>query len=81
MIGDVNHSLTLCAYVVAFGKSDYNYAKSMSFMIINVSQSFLFLNQARAGRRLACAWFLKIDPVRIVCMCACVCVCVCARGY
>ena len=22
-------------------------------------------------------WFLKIDPVRIVCMCMCVCVCVC----
>ena len=30
------------------------------------------LNQARAGRS---AWFLKIDPVRIVCMRACVCVC------
>ena len=36
-----------------------------------------FLNQARASRRLACTWFLKIDPVRIVGMCACVCVCVC----
>ena len=35
-----------------------------------------FLNQARAGRS---AWFLKIDPVRIVCMRACVCVR--ARGY
>ena len=37
-----------------------------------------FLNQARA-------WFLKIDPVRIVSMracmrvCVCVCVCVCLR--
>ena len=30
-----------------------------------------------AGLWLACAWFLKIDPVRIVCMRACVCVCVC----
>ena len=30
---------------------------------------FAFLNQARA-------WFLKIDPVRIVSMRACVCVCV-----
>ena len=28
-----------------------------------------FLNQARTGRR---AWFLKIDPVRIVCMRVCV---------
>ena len=39
-----------------------------------------FLNQARAGRRPARAWFLKIDPVRIVgmrirvCMCVRVCV-------
>ena len=42
-----------------------------------------FLNQARAGRRPAHAWFLEIDPVRIVGMRACVCVCVCvrARGY
>ena len=38
-----------------------------------------FLNQARAGRRPARAWFLKIDPVRFVCMRACVCVR--ARGY
>ena len=37
----------------------------------------LLLNQARAGRRPARAWFLKIDPVRIVGMRACVCVCVC----
>ena len=44
-----------------------------------------FLNQARTGRRPARAWFLKIDPVRIVgmraCVCVCVCVCVRARGY
>ena len=42
----------------------------------------LFLNQARRPAR---AWFLKIDPVQIVCMHVCVCVCVClcvrARGY
>ena len=40
-----------------------------------VSSAAVFLNQARA-------WFLKIDPVRIVgmraCMCVCVCVCVSA---
>ena len=34
------------------------------------------LNQARAGRRPARAWFLKIDPVRIVGMRVRVCVCV-----
>ena len=31
-----------------------------------------FLNQARTGHRPARAWFLKIDPVRIVGMRACV---------
>ena len=38
----------------------------------------IFLHQARAGHRPACAWFLKIDPVRIVGMRVCVCVCVSA---
>ena len=39
-----------------------------------------FLNQARrpCGRR---AWFLKIDPMRIISMCVCVCVCVRAQDY
>ena len=43
--------------------------------------TFAFLNQARAGHRPARAWFLKIDPVRIVGMRVrvCVCVCVCPR--
>ena len=31
------------------------------------------------ARRPQHAWFLKIDPVRIICMCVCVCVCVCVR--
>ena len=34
-----------------------------------------FLNQARAGLR---AWFLKVEPVRIVSMCVCVFACVSA---
>ena len=34
----------------------------------------IFLNQVRAGHRPARAWFLKIDPVRIVGMHVCVCV-------
>ena len=46
--------------------------------------SLWFLNQVRAGHRPERAWFLKIDPVRIVgmhaCVCVCVCVCVCPRA-
>ena len=34
-------------------------------------------NQARASHRPAHAWFLKIDPVRIVGMRVRVCVCLC----
>ena len=40
----------------------------------------LFLNQARAGRRPARAWFLRIAFVREVSMRVCVCVCVCVCG-
>ena len=32
------------------------------------------LNQVCVGHRLACTWFLIIDPVRIVGMHACICV-------
>ena len=39
----------------------------------------VILNQARAGLRLTCAWFLKIDPVRIISMHVRVCVCVYPR--
>ena len=46
-------------------------------LAIYISVVFTFLNQVRAGHRPACTWFLKIDPVQIVCMHACVCVCVC----
>ena len=41
---------------------------------------FMFLNQARADLWLVRAWFLKIDPVRIVGICICVCMCVCPRS-
>ena len=40
----------------------------------------VFLNQARAGHRPARAWFLKIDPVRIVGMHVRVCVLVCVSA-
>ena len=38
----------------------------------------LFLNLEHASRRPVHAWFVKIDPVRIVGVHACVCVCVSA---
>ena len=41
--------------------------------------SLLLLNQTGAGHRPARAWFLKIDPVRIVGMRVRVCMCVCPR--
>ena len=41
----------------------------------NLGYKLEFLNQARAGRRPACAWFPSIDPVRTsVCVCVFVCV-------
>ena len=40
---------------------------------------YFLLNQVRANHRLAHAWFLEIDPVRIVSMRVCVCVCLCLR--
>ena len=49
--------------------------------ILAFKRTTSFLNQACASLRPARAWFLKIDPVRIVGMRACVCVCVRARGY
>ena len=42
-----------------------------------------FLNQARAGRRPARAWFREITSMRTsvcVCMCVCVCLCVCVSA-
>ena len=52
----------------------------VSFVVAEIlsSQMYQLLNQAQVR-----AWFLKIDPVRIVGMrvCLCVCVCVCAQGY
>ena len=43
----------------------------------NLISECLFLNQAHAGLWPARIWFLKIDPVRIICMCMCVFACVC----
>ena len=39
------------------------YRKTIDYM------AFKFLNQACAGHRPVRAWFLKVDPVQIVCMC------------
>ena len=49
-----------------------------------ISSTFLvlqFLNQARAGHRPARAWFLKIEPVWIICMCVCLFACVYLFAY
>ena len=48
------------------------------FAELNISQfhPMKFLNQACAGHSPVHAWFLKIDPVRIVGMRVRVCVCV-----
>ena len=41
-----------------------------------------FLNQACTGRRLVCAWFLRIAFVHEhLYTCVCVCLSVCPRGY
>ena len=40
----------------------------------------IFLNQARAGHRPACAWFLNIAFVREVSMRVCVWMCVCVSA-
>ena len=45
----------------------------MSLPITILKYLKIFLNQARA-------WFLEIDPVRIVGMRACVCMCVCVSA-
>jgi len=44
-----------------------------------IAQDYLLLNQARAGQRPACNWFLEIAFVHDVSMR--VCVCVRPRGY
>ena len=41
-------------------------------MVAILSEWWLFLNQVHAGRKAARAWYLKIDPVWIVCMLLCV---------
>ena len=53
---------------------DNHYPLILCDQILNFAADYGFLKQARA-------WFLKIHPVRIVCMrvCVCVCVCVCPR--
>ena len=51
----------------------------------NTTVHTILLNQVCASHWPARAWFLKIDPVQIICMrvCVCVSVCVCVRprGY
>ena len=59
---------------------------SATRILSNINDYIMFLNQARAGRRPARAWFLRIAFVREVSMrvcvdvCVCVCVCVCVSA-
>ena len=63
------------------------YQRASAVLIILLSITWLifkFLNQARAGRRPARAWFIEITLMRTsVCVCMCVSVCLCVRppGY
>ena len=41
----------------------------------------LLFNQAHTSRKLAHAWFLKIDFMQIIDMGVCLCVCVCLCVY
>ena len=52
-------------YITDFGLTTY---QIISALFIHKAKAYKisFLNQARAGGRPACAWFLKIDAVRIV---------------
>ena len=65
--------LALCLRIALTSMGGW-YFQSSLFEVKEQQQEFQVLNQARAGHRPARAWFLKIDPVRIVCMRACVCV-------
>ena len=57
------------------GYKIFQNVQNVIVQVVNSEEYQSLLNQARAGRRLARAWFLKIDSVRIVCMRACVCEC------
>ena len=82
----LNHALCLCFHSIATFEL-YLQLVSILFDPYNMFRYFLhfqslfFLNQVCAGHRPVRAWFLKIDPVRIVSMRACVHVCVRARGH
>ena len=57
---------------------DFDYNQIHTYIFISEE----FLNQARAGRRPARAWFIEITLMRTsVCVCVCVCLCVRPPGY
>ena len=76
----LSHGLTTLAFIITSNyivlQLIHGYAWILIMVVckcVIIINSILILNRARAGLRLARAWFLKIDPVRIVCMRACVC--------
>ena len=78
----IHHShMVLVMFTVNFNIHDalWLYVKAQTNGGLWYSNIRLFLNQAHAGLRPACAWFLEIVPVRMsVCVFVCVFVCVSA---
>ena len=69
-----------CALYKKYHKEILLRSRECHLLNSQIFSATVFLNQARAGRRPAHAWFLKVELVRIVSMCVYVCVCVCVSA-
>ena len=70
--------ISTCSKLLSTSHFEYLLSVSTSHQSI-LFKPKMFINQARTDHRPARAWFLKIDPVRIIGMHVCVCVFVCPR--